>query len=143
MIPVPANTQVWLVAGLTDMRRGFTTLAAQAKQTLKQDPFTGYLFIFRGRGGDLIQVIWWDGQCACLFSKRLEKGRFIVNRIVRPRFACSGCEAFTQVVLPSRPIEHGRSGRVCWPMCWSTNKQTIFRCIAKAASSSAMGSTSP
>jgi len=37
-------------------------------------------------------------------------GRFIVNRIVRPRFACSDCEAFTQATLPSRPIERGRPG---------------------------------
>jgi len=77
MIPVPANTRVWLAAGVTDMRRGFTTLAAQAEQTLKQDPFTGHLFVFRGRRGDLIKIIWWDGQGACLFSKRLEKGRFV------------------------------------------------------------------
>jgi transposase len=59
------------------MRRGFTTLAAQAEQTLQQDPFTGHLFVFRGRRGDLIKIIWWDGQGACLFSKRLEKGRFV------------------------------------------------------------------
>ena len=77
MIPVPANTRVWLAAGVTDMRRGFTTLAAQAEQTLKQDPFTGHLFVFRGRRGDLIKIIWWDGQGACLFNKRLEKGRFV------------------------------------------------------------------
>ena len=77
MIPVPANTRVWLAAGVTDMRRGFTTLAAQAEQTLKQDPFAGHLFVFRGRRGDLIKIIWWDGQGACLFSKRLEKGRFV------------------------------------------------------------------
>ena len=42
MIPVPINTRVWLAAGVTDMRRGFTTLAAQAEQTLKQDPFAGH-----------------------------------------------------------------------------------------------------
>ena len=77
MIPVPANTRVWLAAGVTDMRRGFTTLAAQAEQTLKQDPFAGHMFVFRGRRGDLIKIIWWDGQGACLFSKRLEKGRFV------------------------------------------------------------------
>ena len=77
MIPVPANTHVWLAAGVTDMRRGFTTLAAQAEQALKQDPFAGHLFVFRGRRGDLIKIIWWDGQGACLFSKRLEKGRFV------------------------------------------------------------------
>jgi transposase len=77
MIPVPANTRDWLAAGVTDMRRGFTTLAAQAEQTLQQDPFAGHLFVFRCRRGDLIKVIWWDGQGACLFSKRLEKGRFV------------------------------------------------------------------
>ena len=59
------------------MRRGFTTLAAQAETVLKQDPFTGNMFVFRGRRGDLIKIIWWDGQSACLFSKRLEKGRFV------------------------------------------------------------------
>jgi transposase len=61
MIPAPVNTRVWLAAGMTDMRRGFTTLAAQAEATLKQSPFTGHLFVFRGRRGDLIKIIWWDG----------------------------------------------------------------------------------
>lgn len=59
------------------MRRGFNTLAAQAEATLKQDPFSGHLFVFRGRRGDLIKIIWWDSQGACLFSKRLERGRFV------------------------------------------------------------------
>ena len=44
------------------MRRGFATLAAQAEQTLQQDPFSGHMFVFRGRRGDLIRIIWWDGQ---------------------------------------------------------------------------------
>lgn len=52
MIPVPANTRVWLAAGVTDMRKGFTALAAQAEAVLKQDPFGGHLFVFRGRRGD-------------------------------------------------------------------------------------------
>ncbi|PLX34197.1 MAG: IS66 family insertion sequence hypothetical protein [Hyphomicrobiales bacterium] len=77
MIPVPANTRVWLAAGVTDMRRGFNTLAAQAEKTLEVDPFSGHLFVFRGRRGDLIKIIWWDSQGACLFSKRLERGRFV------------------------------------------------------------------
>ena len=77
MIPVPSATKVWLAAGVTDMRRGFTALAAQAEATLQQDPFAGHLFVFRGRRGDLAKVIWWDGQGACLFVKRLEQGRFV------------------------------------------------------------------
>ena len=44
---------------------------------LEADPYSGHLFVFRGRRGDLIKMIWWDGQGACLFSKRLERGRFV------------------------------------------------------------------
>ena len=66
MIPVPLNAQVWLAAGVTDRRKGFATLAAQAEQTTKQSPFSGHLFVFRGRQGDLIKIIWWDGQGACV-----------------------------------------------------------------------------
>lgn len=82
MIPVPSNARIWLAAGVTDMRRGFNTLAAQAEKTLEQDPYSGHLFVFRGRRGDLLKIILlsgsgWDGQGACLFSKRLEKGRFV------------------------------------------------------------------
>jgi transposase len=77
MIPVPASTRVWLAAGVTAMRKGFDGLAALAQDVLKQDPFSGHLFEFRGRRGDLSKVIWFDGQGACLFSKRLEKGRFV------------------------------------------------------------------
>jgi transposase len=77
MIPVPSNTRVWLAAGVTDMRRGFNTLAAQVQACLAEDPFCGHLFVFRGRRGDLLKIIWWDQQGACLFSKRLERGRFV------------------------------------------------------------------
>lgn len=59
------------------MRKGVAGLAAQAETILKADPYSGHLFVFRGRRGDLVKIIWWDGQGACLFSKRLEKGRFV------------------------------------------------------------------
>ena len=77
MIPVPAQTRVWLAAGVTDMRKGFDGLAARAEKVLEQDPYSGHLLVFRGRRGDLVKVIWFDGQGACLFSKRLERGRFV------------------------------------------------------------------
>ena len=77
MIPVPGNTRVWLAAGVRDMRRGFNTLATQAEQVLAEDPYSGHMFVFRGRRGDLLKIIWWDGQGACLFSRRLERGRFV------------------------------------------------------------------
>ena len=77
MIPVPLETHVWLAAGVTDMRKGFNGLSAMAETVLQEDPYSGHVFVYRGRKGDLIKVIWWDGQGACLFSKRLEAGRFV------------------------------------------------------------------
>jgi transposase len=64
MIPVPASTRVWLAAGVTDMRKGFNGLAALAEKVLMQDPYSGHLLVFRGRRGDLVKVIWFDGQGA-------------------------------------------------------------------------------
>lgn len=57
MIPVPAKTRGWLVAGVTAMRKGFTALAAQAEAVLRQNPFAGHLFVVRGRRGDVVKVI--------------------------------------------------------------------------------------
>jgi transposase len=74
MIPVPTRVRVWLATGHTDMRRGFPGLALQVQEVLKRNPLGGHLFVFRGRRGDLIKVIWHDGDGACLFTKRLEKG---------------------------------------------------------------------
>jgi transposase len=77
MIPVPAGVRVWLAAGHTDMRKGFDGLALLVQEKLKCDPHGGQLFVFRGKRGDLIKLIWHDGQGLCLFAKRLERGRFI------------------------------------------------------------------
>ena len=74
MIPVPSGVHVWLATGHTDMRKGFGSLALLVQETLKRDPYGGDLFIFRGRRGDLIKIVWYDGQGACLFTKRLEWG---------------------------------------------------------------------
>lgn len=75
MIPFPIGVKVWLATGHTDMRKGFPGLSLQVQETLKHDPHSGHLFVFRGRGGGLIKVIWHDGQGACLFTKKLERGR--------------------------------------------------------------------
>jgi transposase len=77
MIPSPSGVRVWLATGHTYMRKGFPGLALVVQETLKRDPHGGHLFVFRGRRGDLIKILWHDGQGACLFSKRLERGRFL------------------------------------------------------------------
>src|SRR3974377_1943512 len=77
MIPVPSGVQVWLATGHTDMRKGFDGLALLVQETLKRNPHNGHLFVFRGRRGALVKVLWTAGQGMCLFAKRLERGRFI------------------------------------------------------------------
>jgi transposase len=77
MIPIPSNVRVWLAVGRTDMRRGMQGLALQVQETLGRDPYAGDLYIFRGRSGSLIKIIWHDGLGMSLYAKRLEKGRFL------------------------------------------------------------------
>ena len=93
MIALPDNTQIWIAAGVTALRRGFTGLSALVQIKLEQSPLCGHVFVFRGRRGDLIKVIWFDGDGLCLFSKRLERGRFVWPQ------ATSGSVALTRAQL--------------------------------------------
>ncbi|EBC1278394.1 IS66 family insertion sequence element accessory protein TnpB [Salmonella enterica] len=77
MSMLPAGTRIWIVAGVTDMRNGFNGLAAKVQNALNDNPFSGQVFIFRGRRGDMLKVLWADADGLCLFTKRLERGRFI------------------------------------------------------------------
>ena len=77
MIPAPSGVRVWLAAGHTDMRRGMDGLALQLQQTLGRDPHAGDLYVFRGRRGELVKILWHDGLSMNLYAKRLERGRFV------------------------------------------------------------------
>src|SRR5688572_17810840 len=77
MIGFPAEGRIWLACGVTDMRKGFDGLAAIVQLQLAEDPFSGQLFVFRGRRGDRVKLLWWDGDGLCLFAKRLERGAFV------------------------------------------------------------------
>jgi transposase len=77
MIAFPSAARVWLATGHTDMRKGFGSLALLVQENLKRNPHGGELYVFRGRQGSLVKLIWHDGQGACLFTKRLERGRFL------------------------------------------------------------------
>lgn len=77
MIPVPSGVRVWLAVGHTDMRRGMNSLAIQVQEGLKRDPHAGDLYVFRGKRGHLIKILWHDGISMSLYAKRLERGRFI------------------------------------------------------------------
>ena len=77
MIVLPCGTRVWIVAGHTDMRKGFDGLAALVQTALADNPFCGHVFVVRGRRGDILKVLWFDGQGLLLLAKRLERGRFV------------------------------------------------------------------
>lgn len=77
MISVPSGVRVWLAVGRTDMRRGMNGLALQVQEAMGRDPHAGDLYVFRGRRGDLIKILWHDGLGMSLYAKRLEGGRFI------------------------------------------------------------------
>jgi transposase len=77
VIPVPSGVRVWLATGATDMRRGMNGLTLQVQEAMGRDPHAGDLYVFRGRRGNLIKVLWHDGLGCSLYAKRLERGRFI------------------------------------------------------------------
>jgi transposase len=84
MIALPSGVKVWLAAGATDLRNGFDGLAALVQTHLAEDPFSGQLFVFRGRAGDRVKILWWSGDGLCLFAKRLEHGRECYIQHSRP-----------------------------------------------------------
>lgn len=77
MIALPTGTRIWIAARVTDMRRGFHGLSAQVQTVLERQPLSGHVFAFRGRRGDIVKVLWFDGDGLCLLANRLERGRFI------------------------------------------------------------------
>jgi transposase len=77
MMIIPSGVKVHVALGHTDMRKGLDGLAMVVQQVLAKDPFSGHLFAFRGKRSDLIKILFWDGNGLCLFTKRLERGRFV------------------------------------------------------------------
>src|SRR5207302_8166072 len=77
MTLLPAGVKVHLALGYTDMRKGIDGLAMLVQGVLRQDPFSGHLFVFRGRKANLLKIVFWDGTGLGLFTKRLEHGVFL------------------------------------------------------------------
>lgn len=85
MMSPPPGTKVYLACQPMDMRKGFNGLSAAVTDILRADPYCGHLFVFRGKRGDMMKIIYWDGTGLCLFSKRLEHGRFVWPSTVEER----------------------------------------------------------
>ena len=100
MIPVPSGVRVWLASGVTDMRRGMNTLALQVQEDLGRDPHAGDLFVFRGRRGDLIKILWHDGLGTSLYASRRH----------RPALKAQGASRSSTSWRPSRATYASSSG---------------------------------
>ena len=81
MLIPPGSVRVLLASKPVDFRRGMDGLAALVKEQLRLDPFAGTLYIFRAKRADRVKIIFWDGSGLCLFSKRLERSKFVWPRI--------------------------------------------------------------
>ena len=77
MFSFPNKTKVYLAVKPVDMRKSFNGLWSEASEQLKEDPFSGALFVFSNKRRDRIKVLYWDGSGVWICAKRLEKGRFI------------------------------------------------------------------
>jgi transposase len=75
MMGVPTGARIWLAAGFTDLRRGFDGLSALVQTVLNENPYSGQIFVFRGRRGDRIKILWDSQDGLCLFYKRLRSGK--------------------------------------------------------------------
>jgi transposase len=67
MIAPGPGVRVYLATQPCDMRKGMDGLAAQVQNVLAADPFSGALFVFRGKRGDILKILAWDGSGLCLF----------------------------------------------------------------------------
>lgn len=92
MIQVAAGTRVYLACQPVDLRKGFDGLSGLIANVLHADPFSGHLFLFRGKRGDYLKLLYWDGSGLCLFAKRLEKGRFVWPPIVDGRLTLTSAQ---------------------------------------------------
>ena len=79
-LTLPPSAKIYLSLAPCDMRKGFDGLSAQVRNILQLDPFSGAVFLFRGKRGDRLKALVWDGSGLCVYAKRLERGKFVWPR---------------------------------------------------------------
>jgi len=140
MIPIPSGVRVWIATGHTDMRRGMQSLALTVQESLKRDPHAGDLYIFRGRRGDLVKILWHDGLGMSLYAKRLDRGKFIWPSASAGAVSISAAQMaymlegidWRNPQLSWRPQSAGRAEEICsyWHFGESQRARYVIHCVA-------------
>jgi len=73
---MPIGVRIFLAVEPVDLRASFYRLAAHARGALGQDPQTGHIYVFIGKGRSLVKILYWDRNGYCIFAKKLERGHF-------------------------------------------------------------------
>jgi transposase len=81
MLIPPGPVRVMMATKPVDFRKGMNGLAALVKEQLRTNPFCGTIYVFRSKRADRVKLVFWDGSGLCLFSKRLEQGKFLWPRM--------------------------------------------------------------
>ena len=105
MIPVPAGVRVWIATGHTDMRRGMCSLARQVEHSCNRNVHTGGLYVFRGKKGDLVKILWHDGIGMSLYAISRSTAR-----------------------VSAMPVKVLRSAFRRWPTRWARAPPLCSRC---------------
>jgi transposase len=79
---LPRSVRIWVSAEAVDMRRGHDGLTSVVKNVWGLDPFSGHLFVFLGKRRDRCKIVFFDRGGFVLYYKRLEKGRFVLPRLI-------------------------------------------------------------
>jgi hypothetical protein len=153
VIGLPAGTRIWIAAGVTDMRCGFNGLAARVQTVLNEDLFSGHVFVFRGRRGDMIKVLWWSGDgCVCWpsgLNAAASCGRRLPTARYRyPRHSCRCCSKASTGGAPSAPGNYHRPCKPRHPRVNSAHAQPRrpaqrYRCPESIAARTAAGRRRP
>ena len=111
---IPPGVRVFLVADPVDLRASFYRLAAHVRGPLQADPQTGHLYVFLGKGGTLVKVLYWDRSGYCIFAKKLEKGRFTLPAHLPPDSARHEVDFATLTLLLEGIDLHGARRRAAF-----------------------------
>jgi len=121
MLRLPPATQIYMSSKPVDMRKGFDGLMAIIRNEWQTDVFLGHLFVFLGRSQSQVKILHWDRGGLVLYSKRLEKGRFI-----RPKIRPDGHSIALDALELAMLLDGISVSDVKRPKLWEPSKNRLF-----------------